>query len=516
MHPRPNSHLFSIAFEYLVNGDDSLSFLLRFDVVWQCFSYLDAIDVTQVIPLLSRSWCISSCYSQFWWQISLCRWSNVKDAYQDYVKYAAGMLDKESIDCWRCFYMHMSRRDRILTNFEHSIPSPMYMSAHQLNINPRRRQILVDWLVEVTEVFKCQRRIIFLTTYLLDYYSSLGGVIPLNKYQLVGSVCLLLAMVHLDAAIPKISDIDNQNGAETLEELEIEPDEEIGVFDDAYEEDSIENNFFFDHPWNPEFEASTHTPVAPPHVIAADAIAVPMNEIETVVITSAPSSAMVALNTDSMAVSQTSPPFGKLDSQEARIAYLTDGAFTEEDIHHYKSKIVIALINDNQYFKFLLPQVNNHNTLIKHCPSPCNDFFLVCDWLNKFLHAAGKREDSGSVTFFMTHYIAELALVEYESLVFPAAMLAASCFALSCYNLQINKAWVPLLYKHCTYSLEELQPCLQMLVKLVHKTVALDQDPTSDLHAVFHKYCQQRFLSVASIILDDLKSDTPTLTYFLT
>lgn len=60
-------------------------------------------------------------------------------------------------------------------------------------LQPRMRAILLDWLIEVCEVYKLHRETYYLTIDYLDRYLSLKENISKNQLQLIGITCLFIA-----------------------------------------------------------------------------------------------------------------------------------------------------------------------------------------------------------------------------------------------------------------------------------------------------------------------------------
>ncbi len=119
-------------------------------------------------------------------------------------------------------------------------------------------------------------------------------------------------------------------------------------------------------------------------------------------------------------------------------------------------------------------------------------------WLDRLLLAVGKSADSNSVTYFTSHYIVELSLMEYASLRYHPA--------LSCHNLNINKAWISLLYSHSSLSLDEISECSCVLLSFVKSVSQLRVNySASPCHAVFDKYCMQKYLCVAHVLAEHLQ-----------
>jgi hypothetical protein len=79
-----------------------------------------------------------------------------------------------------------------------------YMSV-QPDLNGKMREILVDWLEEVSSRFRLQSETLFLAVSLLDRFLSLRAV-HRRKLQLVGCVALMLAAKYEEIWIPEIKD----------------------------------------------------------------------------------------------------------------------------------------------------------------------------------------------------------------------------------------------------------------------------------------------------------------------
>jgi cyclin E len=60
-------------------------------------------------------------------------------------------------------------------------------------LQPRMRAILLDWLIEVCEVYKLHRETYYLTVDYLDRYLTIKKNISKNHLQLIGITCLFIA-----------------------------------------------------------------------------------------------------------------------------------------------------------------------------------------------------------------------------------------------------------------------------------------------------------------------------------
>jgi len=89
--------------------------------------------------------------------------------------------------------------------------SGMYLRDPQIlagekhsNLQPRMRAILVDWLIEVSEVYKLHRETLYLGVDFLDRYLSSTCDMPRSRLQLVGITCLFVAAKIEEIYPPKL------------------------------------------------------------------------------------------------------------------------------------------------------------------------------------------------------------------------------------------------------------------------------------------------------------------------
>lgn len=61
------------------------------------------------------------------------------------------------------------------------------------SLQPQMRAILLDWLIEVCEVYKLHRETYYLAMDYIDRYLSLHTDVPKNQLQLIGITCLFIA-----------------------------------------------------------------------------------------------------------------------------------------------------------------------------------------------------------------------------------------------------------------------------------------------------------------------------------
>jgi cyclin A len=71
-------------------------------------------------------------------------------------------------------------------------PFPDYMETVQNDVSTFMREILVNWLVELTEEYKLVSDTLYLTISYIDRYLS-SHVVSKSKIQLLGVACMLIA-----------------------------------------------------------------------------------------------------------------------------------------------------------------------------------------------------------------------------------------------------------------------------------------------------------------------------------
>lgn len=69
---------------------------------------------------------------------------------------------------------------------------PLMFQRHP-SLQPRMRAILLDWLIEVSEVYKLHRETYYLAMDYIDRYLSTHQNVPKNQLQLLGITCLFIA-----------------------------------------------------------------------------------------------------------------------------------------------------------------------------------------------------------------------------------------------------------------------------------------------------------------------------------
>lgn len=79
--------------------------------------------------------------------------------------------------------------------------------ATQRNITPKMREILIDWLMEVSEEFMLKRETLYMSIYYIDrYLEKASYLVPKSELQLIAVGSLLLACKIEEVFIPRIYD----------------------------------------------------------------------------------------------------------------------------------------------------------------------------------------------------------------------------------------------------------------------------------------------------------------------
>lgn len=71
---------------------------------------------------------------------------------------------------------------------------------------PRMRAILLDWIMEVCEVYKLRRVTYYLAVDYIDRYLTINPDVPKTQLQLVGVTCLFMAAKLEEIYPPKLSE----------------------------------------------------------------------------------------------------------------------------------------------------------------------------------------------------------------------------------------------------------------------------------------------------------------------
>lgn len=94
--------------------------------------------------------------------------------------------------------------DRMLELEARKAPSPNYMD-HQQDLNPKFREVLIDWINQVHTKFKLLPETKYLAVHLLDRFLSRRAVTR-GKLQLVGCAVMLLASKYEEIWAPETND----------------------------------------------------------------------------------------------------------------------------------------------------------------------------------------------------------------------------------------------------------------------------------------------------------------------
>lgn len=87
-------------------------------------------------------------------------------------------------------------------------PTTDYIRLNQHDLNPNMRNVLVDWMIEVSEEYKLQPETLLLSVSYMDRFLSKNESAHLrrSKLQLVGVTSLLIAAKYEEIYIPNIED----------------------------------------------------------------------------------------------------------------------------------------------------------------------------------------------------------------------------------------------------------------------------------------------------------------------
>lgn len=92
------------------------------------------------------------------------------------------------------------------------------MLDHHPGLQPRMRAILLDWLIEVCEVYKLHRETYYLAVDYLDRYLSTNKRVQKTHLQLIGITCLFIAAKVEEIYPPKIAEFAYVTDGACLEE----------------------------------------------------------------------------------------------------------------------------------------------------------------------------------------------------------------------------------------------------------------------------------------------------------
>lgn len=83
------------------------------------------------------------------------------------------------------------------------------LMTNQSEITPRHRQILIDWIMEVSDKFQLKKQTYNLAVHYVDTYITRSPDFALDKYQLLGITSLLISCKIEEIYFPKISDFED-------------------------------------------------------------------------------------------------------------------------------------------------------------------------------------------------------------------------------------------------------------------------------------------------------------------
>jgi cyclin E len=87
-------------------------------------------------------------------------------------------------------------------------------------LQPRMRAILLDWLIEVCEVYRLHRETFYLAVDFIDRFLSVAPAVPKNRLQLIGVSCLFIGAKIEEIYPPKLQEFAYvTDGACTEEEI---------------------------------------------------------------------------------------------------------------------------------------------------------------------------------------------------------------------------------------------------------------------------------------------------------
>lgn len=85
------------------------------------------------------------------------------------------------------------------------LPDEDFMSM-QIDIVPKFREILIDWLHQVQNKFRLQSETIYLTVNIIDRFLSHNKTLKRTKLQLLGCVAMLIASKYFEIYPPQVDD----------------------------------------------------------------------------------------------------------------------------------------------------------------------------------------------------------------------------------------------------------------------------------------------------------------------
>ncbi len=149
--------------------------------------------------------------------------------------------------------------------------------------------------------------------------------------------------------------------------------------------------------------------------------------------------------------------------------FVTDKAFTKEEIHDMEGKILGSL-----------------------------EFNLTTTSSLRFLERYARLAEISEKGLNLAKYILELCLVDYKMLKYEPNILASSSLYLSNKILKRSQAWNELLETNSTFNENELRPCAKDLFILIQNA------EKNTLQAVKRKFSDPKLLSVSRLQMEKL------------
>jgi len=98
--------------------------------------------------------------------------------------------------------------------------APDVLLSRHTALQPRMRAILLDWLIEVCEVYRLHRETFYLAVDFIDRFLSVSPSVPKNRLQLIGVSCLFIGAKIEEIYPPKLQEFAYvTDGACTEEEI---------------------------------------------------------------------------------------------------------------------------------------------------------------------------------------------------------------------------------------------------------------------------------------------------------
>ena len=84
--------------------------------------------------------------------------------------------------------------------------APDVLLSRHTALQPRMRAILLDWLIEVCEVYRLHRETFYLAVDFIDRFLSVSPSVPKNRLQLIGVSCLFIGAKIEEIYPPKLQE----------------------------------------------------------------------------------------------------------------------------------------------------------------------------------------------------------------------------------------------------------------------------------------------------------------------